>query len=230
MNQKEKILLENFLKSVPIFRSFSEDNLQKLIKDFQFMCVDRGDDIVFQDDEGTDLYIVIRGRVKVSLLGMEGNDFTLASLKEGDFFGEMSLIDGKARSANVIAEEDTCMASLKRDKFLSSMNSNPVIAIDLLNALVQRLRKADDLIETLAFLGVSERLAKYIYETAKTESGVSGRGTLKMKKRTHQDLASNIGSSREAVSKALKVLMHKNLIQEKEGYLMVAAELTGEIQ
>ena len=120
LSEKEKELVEKFLKRVPVFRNFSDKNLGYVIEDFRIISVKKGEDIVFQSDEGTDLYIVLKGRVKVSLLGLEGNEFILTNLKAGDFFGEMSLIDGRSRSANVVAEEETALGVLKRERFTSN--------------------------------------------------------------------------------------------------------------
>ncbi len=224
LTEKEKELVEKFLKRIPVFRSFSEKNLEHVIEDFRIVTVDKGEDIVFRADEGTDLYIVLKGKVKVSLLSMEGIEFILTNLRTGDFFGEMSLIDGKSRSANVVAEEDTALGVLKRDRFLHTMKEEPIIAFDLLTAIVERLRKADDILETLVFLDVHERIIRYLITSAKSDGDRDERGHFRIKKMTHLDIASNIGSSREAVSKSLKVLSHKQSVILKDGYFYISPD------
>ena len=104
------------------------------------------------------------------------------------------------------------------------MKQNPIIAFDLLTSIVERLRKADDMIETLAFLDVNDRLVKFIAQSAKSDGDRDENGYYRTKKRTHLDLASNIGASREAVTKALKVLSLKQSVMEKEGCFLVAPE------
>jgi len=230
VDEKDRELIIKFLKKIPVFGSFSDSNLNMVIEDFKVVSVNQGEDIVFQADEGTDLFIVLKGKVKVSLTGRDGNEFVLTSFKAGDFFGEMSLIDGKSRSANVVAEEETFLGILKRDKFIHTMKKEPVIAIDLLTALVKRLRKADDMIETLAFLDVNDRLIKFLLQSAKSEENRDENGVYRTKKRTHMELATNIGSSRESVSKAMKVLAHKELVNEKDGYFMIAPHLNEEFE
>ena len=229
ISEKERELIKKFLIKVPLFRNFSDDHLDQVVGDFKVISAKQGDDIVFQADEGTDLYIVIKGKVKVSLLGPDGNEFILASLKQGDFFGEMSLIDGRARSANVVAEEETALGALNRSIFLNTMKQKPSIAFDLLSALVERLRKTDDMIETLAFLDVSERLVKLLVQSAQKDGDMDEDGFYRTEKRTHLDLASNIGSSREAVSKALKVLYHKQIIVKKGNYFLIAPDVCDEM-
>ena len=97
------------------------------------------------------------------------------------FFGEMSLLDGKPRSATMIAVEDSALGMLKREKFLTAVKNDPMIAIDLLSAVVQRLRMADGMIESLAFLDVSQRLMELLLQIAKAEGGKDKSGFFRIK-------------------------------------------------
>jgi len=230
LSDRERDLIKKFLRKIPIFRSFSEENLTQVIKRFSIRKVEKGEDIVFKDDEGTDMFIVLDGQVKVSLMGKEGEEFILTTLKKGDFFGEMSLIDGKSRSANVTAEEDTLLAILKREHLIDTMKTDSAIAFDMLTSLVERLRKADDMIEALVFLDVNERLIRFLVNRAREGGSVDKDGFYRVKRYTHQEMASNIGSSREAVSKALKVLTNKGLIVVKEDYFLISPEAIKEIE
>lgn len=224
ISDKEKQLIKKFLRNIPIFENFPADHIDQIVDDFRIISVGKGEDIVFRADEGTDLFIVVKGRARVSLLSREGQEFVLTTFRKGDFFGEMSLIDGKSRSANVVAEEETWLGVLKREKFMSTMKQNPIIAFDLLTSIVERLRRADDMIETLAFLDVNDRLIRFIVQSAMHDGDRDENGYYRTKKRTHLDLASNIGASREAVTKALKVLSLKKAVVEKEGYFLVNPE------
>lgn len=222
--------VEKILKKISLFRNLSEKHLACIARDFKVISAERDEDIVFQSDEDTDFYIVLKGKVKASLQGPHGNEFVLTTLREGEFFGEMSLIDGKSRSATIIAEEKTFLAVLKRDIFYNTMRENPEIAFDLLSALVERLRKADDMIETLAFLDVNERLLRFLVDCAKKEGKKDGNGNYRMRKRTHLEIASHIGSSREAVSKALKALVLNNKITESKGCFFINSVVLNEIK
>jgi CRP-like cAMP-binding protein len=228
MTEKEKELLKKFLKRVSIFRNFSGDHLDLIVDNFRIIRFGKGEDIVFQADEGTDLFVVLKGKVRVSLLGPEGDEFVLTTFRQGDFFGEMSLIDGKSRSANVVAEEESVLSSLKRDVFLETMKEKPSIAFDMLTALVDRLRHANDMIETLAFLDVNERIVKFLADTARIEGERDEDGRYRVRKRTHNEIASNIGSSREAVSKALKVLAHKGMVSLDGDFFVLSPEAVSE--
>lgn len=228
VGRDEKKLIEKFLKHIPLFRSFSAGNLKCMAEDFKVIDVKKGDDVVFRDDEGTDLYIVLKGKLKVRLIGLDGDEFILTSLKEGDFFGEMSLIDGKSRSADVAALEETTLGLLPREMFLCTMKENTAIALDLLNALVKRLRKADDLIESLAFLDVNERLVKYLSEVAKREGQKDKNSFRRIKKLTHREIAARIGASRESVTKLIKGLISSGNIIEENDCFLISPEILSE--
>jgi CRP/FNR family transcriptional regulator/CRP/FNR family cyclic AMP-dependent transcriptional regulator len=224
-NNKDKQNIKAILKKVPIFKSFSDSNLEYILDDFNILDFKSGDTIFLQQDEKSELYIILKGKVKITLLSEEGEEFILSELNAGDFFGELSLIDGKPRSATVVAEDKSIFGVLKRESLLSSINKNPKIAIDLLEAVVERLRKATAREEHLAFLGVRDRLMKLIYFYIVTGGEKLTNDFFKIKKLTHKELASRIGSSREAVSKILKDMIQKQLIKEQGEYFLVAPQI-----
>lgn len=222
MMDSYKNSLRDSIKKIAVFRNLSDRYAQLIADGFSVGNFKKGDAVFYQSDKSTDLYVVFRGKVRASLLNQEGEEFVLDIFGEGDFFGEMSLLDGRPRSASAIASEDAVLGFLNRDKFLDTIKGEPMIAIEMLNALVQRLRKTDDVIGTLAFLDVSERLLKFFREIAKTEGKKNKEGLFKIKKQTHKELASRIGSSREAISKALRILWFKKLVSEMDGYFLVS--------
>lgn len=225
MNTSDKKIINKFLREIPLFKNFPDKHIKRIVEDMRIVKVNKDDEVVFKEDEGTDLYIVMSGTVRVSLLNIEGSEFILKNFRKGDFFGEMSLIDGKSRSANVIADAPTTLAVLKRGLFMQAMNENSAIALDLLQSLVYKLREATDVIESLAFLKVRDRVARIFADHVVSDGGSDDHGRVKVEKITHQDIASHIGSSREAVSKVLKVLIQKGLVVEKDKSYYVSREL-----
>jgi len=168
----------------------------------------KGSVIVFEDDPGDALYLVARGQVKVVLIGEDGREVILSVLGEGNFFGEMSLIDEKPRSATVIAMVDSVVLVLRREDFQARLRTSPEIAIALLRELSRRLRRADEKIGSLVLLDVNGRLADLILRLAEEEGG--DRIT---KKLTHNVLAQMIGSSRETVSRTMRDFVERELVQ-----------------
>lgn len=221
---EERALLEKFLRQLPVFQNITPEHQDALIKEFSIVHLPKDHEVFFQADESTDLYIIIKGSARASLMNEECQELVLATFKEGNFFGEMSLLDGRPRSATIILEEDSTLGILRRDVFLNAVKKEPMLAIDLLAALVERLRAADELIENLAFLDVSQRLIKYLVQLANEEGEPARDGLTRIKKYTQKDIAVRIGASREAVSKVLKVLMAKKIILEEDGFFLVTPE------
>lgn len=218
---EERVLLEKFLRRLPVFQNISREHQDALIKEFSIVQLPKDHEVFFQSDESTDLYIIIKGSARASLMNKECQELVLATFKEGNFFGEMSLLDGKPRSATIILEEDSTLGILRRDVFLNAVKKEPMLAIDLLAALVERLRSADELIESLAFLDVSQRLLKHLVQLADEEGEPARDGLTRIKKYTQKEISVRIGASREAISKVLKVLTAKKIIQEEEGFFLI---------
>jgi CRP/FNR family transcriptional regulator/CRP/FNR family cyclic AMP-dependent transcriptional regulator len=221
----DRILLRRFLKEIALFKSLSDRRLNRMLEDFAVLDATKGKTIFHQSDNYTDLYIVLKGSVRAVLVNTEGQELILATFHSGDFFGEMSLLDGKPRSATVVAMEDSTLGRLKRDEFLAAVKEDPMIAIELLSALVQRMRMTDEMLGSITFLDVSQRVMKVIRQIA-VESGVRDpeTGCVKISKLPHKEVAALTGASREAISKSIKVLVFKGLIREVKGAYLITQQ------
>ena len=219
--RSKDMMLVEYLRNIPLFNHLKEAQLKEIASRCKSVEHKKGDVIFHKTDLTTDLYIVNSGKLKAVLTDEEGDEMVLAQFEKGAFFGELSLLDGKGRSASIIAEKDSELAVLRKDVFFDLLNKDPKIAIELMTTLVERLRKADDMIESLAFLEVGERLIRTLLEGAKD---CAEKGYMKAGKLTHKELASQIGSSREAVSKCLKLLTTKKIIKEVEGSFIIAQD------
>jgi len=220
--ETEKSLIEKSLKRLHVFRGLSDRHLNQLVNGFHVRHVEKGETVFYQTDNCTDLYIILKGKVRASLLDESGDELILTTFGEGEFFGEMSVLDGRPRSTTIITEEDSTFGLLKREMFLSTVKNDPMIAIDLLAVLVQRLRMTDEMIGSLAFLDVAHRLIKLLLQIAGSEGKMDGDGCHRIKKITHKELATRIGASRESVTKALKILTFKKVIGEGREYFLIS--------
>lgn len=195
------------LRKVPLFATMREGDILAFAELVRERSFPKGSVIVFEDDPGDALYLVARGQVKVVLIGEDGREVILSVLGEGNFFGEMSLIDEKPRSATVIAMVDSIVLVLRREDFQARLRTSPEIAIALLRELSRRLRRADEKIGSLVLLDVNGRLADLLLRLAEEEGG--DRIT---KKLTHNVLAQMIGSSRETVSRTMRDFVERELV------------------
>jgi len=214
-------MLINYLKQIPLFAHLKDAQLKAIASQCKKVLFKKGSVIFHKTDMSTDLYIVDAGDLKAMLSDDEGDEIVLAHFSKGAFFGELSLLDGKGRSATIVADSDSELSVLSQADFLELLNKDPKIAVALMTTLVERLRKADEKIESLAFQEVSERLIRALLDGAKhDDSGV--KGFLKRGKLTHKELSGMIGSSREAVSKCMKLLAASGIVRESDGHLFIA--------
>ena len=214
----EKIEL---LQSVSIFWDLNEDELGHIADKMVAKHFENGNYIFLEDTEGEQCFFVLEGSVKVTRLSKDGREVILAMLNEGDFFGEMSLLDGESRSANVIALEKTKVLTLDRNDFIAVVNDYPQIAVQLLKELARRLRKSDRQIASLSLSDAEKRIALCIIRFA-DEQGVIQNGKVSIPKTPiQQDIANMAGTSRETVSRALGLLEKENLIERNGRELMI---------
>jgi CRP/FNR family transcriptional regulator, cyclic AMP receptor protein len=189
----------DFLATVPLFNGLDRIELERFAEVTREKSYPKGSVIRFEDDPGDSLFVVREGRVKVVLIGEDGREVILGVLGVGEYFGELSLIDDRPRSAHVIAMEDSNLLVLRREDFRKRVESSPSVAWSLLTELSRRLRRADDKIGGLVLLDVPGRIARLLLDLAE-ESGTNAiEKTL-----THQTIAQMIGASRETVSRAMK--------------------------
>ena len=214
----EKIEL---LQSVSIFWDLNENDLGHIADKMVAKHFENGNYIFLEDSEGKQCFFVLEGSVKVTRLSKDGREVILAMLNEGDFFGEMSLLDGESRSANVIALEKTKVLTLDRNDFIAVVNDYPQIAVQLLKELARRLRKSDRQIASLSLSDAEKRIALCIIRFA-DEQGVIQNGKVSIPKTPiQQDIANMAGTSRETVSRALGLLEKEDLIQRNGRELII---------
>lgn len=144
-NPTTEMTLES-LRSVPLFASLDDQAATELRSLLTSKQVSRGKLLFHKGDSGDALYLIESGRVRISIRDEDGKEVTLAELAQGDFFGEMALIDGRQRSADATVFEEAHLAVLSRKAFLSFVRSSPDVALVMLSALTDRLRRTDELL------------------------------------------------------------------------------------
>ena len=201
------------LRNIPLFEDLDEDNFVAIERVTIARSYDKDQVIILAEEEGDSLFIISSGQVKVSIVSEDGREVILSLLGEGAVFGELSLLDGKPRSANVVATEDTELYMVRRSDFLQLIYKVPQIAIGLLAELAARLRKTDLKIEGLALLDVTSRVSETLLQLADEQGSQTKKGVTLESRPTHQQLANMSGTTRETVSRVLKRL-------ENQGYII----------
>jgi len=213
--------IERFLRQVPLFHTLRQKDIESLSATIGKQSIKKGDVLFRKGSEGTVLYIIRRGRIKIVLPSRDGGEVILAIFSETDFFGEMALLDGIPRSADAIALEDSNLLVLNRSGFLSFLMENKNAMQSVLASLSMRLRKTDDHLEDTCFLNISARFAKKLIELADTYSNEGERMPLIDIDLTQSDLASMIGATRESVNKEIRLLREKGLITTTGGKIRI---------
>jgi CRP/FNR family cyclic AMP-dependent transcriptional regulator len=148
------------LRSVPLFASLTDDAATELRNLLAIKDVAASTELFHKGDTGNAMYLIETGRVRISIIDEDHKEITLAELAQGDFFGEMSIIDGRQRSADAKVVEDARLAVLSRPNFLAFVRSNPDVALGMLGALSDRLRRTDELIRSRVSRNANEEQRK----------------------------------------------------------------------
>ena len=135
------------IRSVPLFASLNDEAATRLRSLLTVREVPAGKPLFRTGDKGDAMYLIERGRVRISVRDKEKQQITLAELARGDFFGEMAIIDGKRRSADATVIDDARFAILSRENFLAFIQGNPNVTLEMLSAAFERLRRTDEMLQ-----------------------------------------------------------------------------------
>jgi len=210
----------DLLKQIPLFEALRPADRNQLASLLRLRLIVKGNTLFRRGDEGTALYIILQGSIKISISGKTGEEVALAILGRGDFFGEMALLDGMPRSADAVALEDSHLYILDRKDFLSFLIQNEAAVQAILFALSARLRHTDDLLQEVCFLNLSVRLARRLLDLAKR--GETGDGSQPYEVRlSHKELSGLFGVTRESISKELRVLRNRGIVSTMRNRILI---------
>jgi CRP/FNR family cyclic AMP-dependent transcriptional regulator len=190
------------LRKVSLFAHLDEKTLGRLEGIAVKRVYPKNTILISKGDVSDHLFVVIRGKLKVMLPDESGKEIVLSLLGEGDYFGEIALIDGEPRTATIVSTEASEVLTIARADFQRILMSSPELMFDLLTVLARKVRIATEKLESLAFDNVYRRLVKLLMQLAKPKDG----RWIVQERLTHQAIADMIGSSREMVSRILKAL------------------------
>jgi len=200
----------DLLRRVPLFSLLTVSQAEVISGAVIKRRFKRGEPLVEQGHKSNALFILLTGRARVMTSDSRGREVILATLSQGDYLGEMSIIDNEPHSATVRAEVQTDVLMLGRAEFARCLTENASMSLVVMRGLVKRLRHADRKIESLALLDVYGRVAHALLDFAVPDA----QGQLIIKdKISRQDLAKMVGASREMVSRVMKDLEERGFIE-----------------
>lgn len=209
------------LRRCALFAHVDDEGLASLVRLMKRRRFRRNEVIFHQGDSGDLLQIVSSGAVKIVLPSPEGEEAIIATLRPGDFFGELALLDGAPRSTTATAIEPTETLNLPRSTFMELHSADPKLQLALLTALAAELRRLTGHVEELHFLDLAGRLAMRLARLAR-ERGGGAQGRIELDwPYTQSDLASMIGGTRQSVNKLLAGMVHKGLLSIDHDTLVI---------
>lgn len=190
------------LREIPLFSRLDDKALGNLEKAAIRRAYPKNTILISKGDQSDQLFVVLKGKLKVSITDASGKEIIMSLLGAGDYFGEMAMIDGESRSATIVTTQASEVLTISRDDFHRTLMSSPELMFELLKVLARKVRIATDKLESLAFEDVYGRLVKLLIQLAKPHEDV----WIVEDSLTHQEIANMIGSSREMVTRILKAL------------------------
>ncbi len=207
------------LASVPLFSTLNDDELGQLLAVASVKRVLPKEEVIHRGDEGSQVFAVLAGRLKVLTTSLDGDDVAFSILGPGDIFGELAALSGGRRSATITALDACEMLVIHRRDFLPFLRKHPDVAIKLLEVLARRLRRADELFEDTMFLNLPTRLAKKLLELSDAYGQVEEKGIRVNLKLSQEELGDLVAASRESVNRQLRIWIGKGLLSMNRGFV-----------
>ena len=209
------------LKMIPLFSELKENELESIMRMTVRQVYKKDNMVLIEEEVGSTMFVILNGRVKISRISDEGREVILSIMVDGDFFGEMSILDGQTRSANAVTLEDTELLIIRRENFLQILHDYPQLAINLLKELAHRLRRSDAQIKSLSLQNALGKVASTLLRIA-DDSGIIKQGRVEIAHLPpQQDLANMAGTSRETISRVIKTLNQLDYVRKEGSKLII---------
>lgn len=202
----------DLIRSVPLFSTLTDEEFDQISHVFVTRAYRKNQVIFLEEETGNYMYLVLAGKVKVAKSGASGKETILAIHRAGDFFGEMSLLDGKTAPATVSAMEDSKIISVSGADFHKYLLHNERVLLQIIQVLCARLRQVWQT-QSLSSGSADARIRMGIHQLAKRHGIRDARGIIIDLKITHQELAEMVGTSRETVTRVLTHLKEQGIIE-----------------
>jgi CRP-like cAMP-binding protein len=209
------------LLASPLFAAMKPAELDEILKFATERRFRRGQMIFQRGDDGSSMMVVLRGRVRISTVSADGKEVTLNVINPGEVTGEIALLDGKPRSADGSAIEDTLLLVVERRHFVPFLRSNEDLYLRLLAVLCGRLRQTSLALEEIALFDLPVRLARVLLKLAGDYGRTTGNGTRIDLKLSQRDLSNLVAASRESVNKQLRLWRESGAVDMEDGFIVL---------
>lgn len=208
------------LSRIPLFNSLDQRAIKTLDARCMWRRVKAKEWIIDYQDGGIDVFFVTAGVVRVLIYAKSGREVILADLESGGFFGELAAIDGKPRSAGVLAVTDAVMATMPGAVFMETLREHPDFCIQVLKLLAARVRALDNRVLEYSSLNVRQRVYSELLRLSRPDSKDERQGVITPPP-IHADIAARVSTHREAVAREMKRLERVGLLERRRGALVI---------
>jgi CRP/FNR family cyclic AMP-dependent transcriptional regulator len=205
--------VNDVLGRTPLFEALDEEGANALRSRMRNVEISRGERLFGEGDDGDQLYVVLTGKIKLTRTAADGRENLLSVIGPGEMFGELSLFDPRPRTQTASALTDSRLGAIDHQALRDLLTRRPDVALHLLRALAQRLRRTNDVMTDLVFTDVPGRVAKALLDLADRFGVQRPEGLQVNHDLTQEELAQLVGASRETVNKALADFVGRGWIQ-----------------
>jgi CRP/FNR family transcriptional regulator, cyclic AMP receptor protein len=210
----------SLLRNHQFFCDLSPALLERLAAYMKRRVAPKGSVIFEKGDPGVGLVGVLAGSVKISVGSWEGREVVLNTIREGEVFGEIALLDGRPRTADATAMTDCELVVIERREFVAFLRDQPDVMLKLMEILCERLRRTSDQVQDLTFLNLSVRLARTLIGLTARSTGVEQKGTVRI---TQREIGQLVGRSRESINIQLRAWSRRGWVRLERGSVTVLA-------
>ncbi|MGB0681436.1 MAG: Crp/Fnr family transcriptional regulator [Magnetovibrionaceae bacterium] len=212
------------LRSVPLFASLTDEAITALDRQCIWRRYDADQEIVGQGEPDTDVYFVIAGQARVVIPAVKKRETLFRDIHAGSFFGELAAIDGRERSASILAMTNATIARMPALVFKNLMHENPAVCDVILGFLVNQIRTLTDRVNEFSNLNVRHRIYAELLRMASPQSrktaGNKAEAVISPPPYQHE-IAARVATHREAVSREMKELEREGLLTKRRGALVL---------
>lgn len=205
--------MDDALMRAPLFAALDEEAAAALLDSMEERRLLRGDVLFAEGEPGDRLYVVTSGKIKLGHTSVDGRESLIAVMGEGEMFGELSLFDPGLRTSTATALTDATVLGLGHSGLRPWLTGRPEVALSLLKALAQRLRRTNEALADLVFADVPGRVAKALLDLGERFGRTTPDGLRVEHDMTQEELAQLVGASRETVNKALADFAQRGWLQ-----------------
>lgn len=208
------------LRRIELLSLLPQEDLEVLVKRCQWRRFQRNQLLLAHGDDSTDIFFVIEGRVRATIFSFAGKEVAFRDIPAGEMFGELSAIDGRPRSANVVAVTSGQMAVLPSGVFAEILSDRPAVAAAMLRHLSLQVRNLSERVLEFSTLAVKDRIHAELLRLAEGRTGPNNCAVISPAP-THLEMASRLSTHREAVTRELSELCHRGLVRRQKRQLIL---------